>query len=47
MWAGLANTYYWIDLVNGIGGVFATQLLPFGDEKALGLFHAFERAFYV
>jgi methyl acetate hydrolase len=46
MWAGLANTYYWIDPVNGIGGVFATQLFPFGDPLALDLFMAFERAFY-
>ena len=37
-WAGLGNTYYWIDPVKGIGGVFATQILPFADTKALPLF---------
>jgi methyl acetate hydrolase len=45
-WAGLGNTYYWIDPVKGIGGVFATQILPFADTKALPLFYAFETAIY-
>ena len=45
-WAGLANTYYWIDRSKGIGGVFMTQILPFADVKALPLFHAFESAVY-
>lgn len=30
-WAGLANLYYWIDRENGIGGFWATQVLPFID----------------
>jgi len=45
-WAGLANTYYWIDQKKGIGGVYATQVLPFADVKALPLFYAFEKAVY-
>lgn len=45
-WAGLANTYYWIDQKKGIGGVFATQILPFADKKALSLFYAFEKIAY-
>ena len=45
-WAGLGNTYYWIDPVKGICGVFATQILPFADSKALPLFYAFETAIY-
>lgn len=45
-WAGLANTYYWIDQKKGVGGVFVTQILPFADVKALPLFHAFESAVY-
>jgi CubicO group peptidase (beta-lactamase class C family) len=45
-WAGLANTYYWIDQAKGIGGVYATQILPFADIKSLPLFHAFEKAVY-
>jgi CubicO group peptidase (beta-lactamase class C family) len=45
-WAGLANTYYWIDRRKGIGGVYATQVLPFADVKALPLFYAFEKESY-
>lgn len=45
-WAGLANTYYWIDQRKGVGGVYATQVLPFVDVKALPLFYAFESAVY-
>ena len=45
-WAGLANTYYWIDPKKGVGGVFATQILPFADEKALPLYYAFEKTVY-
>ena len=46
MWAGLANSYYWIDPSTGIGGVYLTQGLPFADKKALPLYYAFETAFY-
>jgi len=46
MWAGLANSYYWIDPKTGIGGVYLTQVLPFADTKALALYYAFETAFY-
>lgn len=46
MWAGLANSYYWIDPVNGIGGALMTQILPFADVKALPLFLAFEYTTY-
>ncbi len=45
-WAGLGNTYFWIDPKNGIGGVAMAQVLPFVDPRALGLFHAFEKATY-
>ncbi len=45
-WAGLANTYYWIDPKRGVAGVFLTQILPFGDEAALEAFADFERAVY-
>ena len=45
-WAGLANSYYWIDLTRGLGGVYATQLLPFADHKALPLFFEFEKTVY-
>ena len=45
-WAGLANSYFWIDLAKGVTGVYATQVLPFADTKALPLFQAFESAVY-
>jgi CubicO group peptidase (beta-lactamase class C family) len=45
-WAGLANTYFWIDPAKGVGGVYLTQMLPFGDAKSLPLFYAFETAVY-
>ena len=45
-WAGLANSYYWIDPKKGVGGVYLTQILPFADDKALPLFFAFERTVY-
>ncbi|MBA3479073.1 MAG: beta-lactamase family protein [Lautropia sp.] len=45
-WAGLANTYYWIDQKKGVGGVYLSQILPFADAKALPHFYAFEKAVY-
>ena len=45
-WAGLSNLYYWVDLEKGITGVFATQLLPFFDPRAVETFRAFEREVY-
>jgi len=45
-WAGIFNSYYWIDPANGITGVMMSQLAPFGDAGALGFFGAMERAAY-
>lgn len=45
-WAGLANCCYWIDPTRNVAGVFATQILPFLDEKAFNLFRAFETEAY-
>jgi CubicO group peptidase (beta-lactamase class C family) len=45
-WAGLRNTYYWIDPVRRVGGVFMTQVLPFADPTVLRVFADFERAVY-
>jgi methyl acetate hydrolase len=45
-WAGLANTYFWIDPTRGLGGVYVTQIFPFADQKALPLFFEFEKAVY-
>ena len=45
-WAGLANSYYWIDPRRQVAGVYATQVLPFFDPKAVQAFEAFETAVY-
>jgi CubicO group peptidase (beta-lactamase class C family) len=45
-WAGLGNTYFWIDPVRNIAGVILMQLLPFADAKALEAFAGFERGVY-
>jgi methyl acetate hydrolase len=45
-WAGLANTFYWIDLKNGFGGYWATQILPFGDPVSFGGYLELETAAY-
>ena len=45
-WAGLANSFFWIDPAKGIGGAYLTQVLPFIDEKAFPLYIAFEGAAY-
>jgi CubicO group peptidase (beta-lactamase class C family) len=45
-WAGLYNSYYWIDLHRGVCGVFITQLLPFADPATLHAFRDYEKAIY-
>jgi methyl acetate hydrolase len=45
-WAGLGNTYFWIDLARGVAGVVLMQLLPFADPKALSVLDDFEQAVY-
>jgi CubicO group peptidase (beta-lactamase class C family) len=45
-WAGLANSYYWIDPQRGIAAVLAAQILPFFDTHVVDLLRAFEHAVY-
>jgi len=45
-WGGIFNTYYWLDPQKRIAGVFMTQILPFGDHKAVALGGEFERGIY-
>ncbi len=45
-WAGIFNSYFWIDPAKGVGGLFMTQLSPFGDPGALGCLEAVERMAY-
>jgi methyl acetate hydrolase len=41
-WAGLFNTYYWIDPTMRIAGVIMMQILPFADRQALKAYRQFE-----
>ncbi|RJE19904.1 Beta-lactamase [Aspergillus sclerotialis] len=45
-WSGLPNCYWWIDLKKGVAGVYLSQLLPTGDQRAVDLLAEFERAVY-
>jgi CubicO group peptidase (beta-lactamase class C family) len=45
-WAGLGNTYFWLDPTRRVAGVILMQILPFADREALGLLDRFERAVY-
>ncbi len=45
-WAGLFNTYYWLDPKRQVTGVILTQILPFADATVLQLLDDFETAVY-
>jgi len=45
-WAGLYNTFYWIDPHRSLCAVIMMQFLPFVDKAAMDVLSAFERAVY-
>jgi CubicO group peptidase (beta-lactamase class C family) len=45
-WAGINNTYYWLDPKRKVAGVLMTQVLPFADQGVLDLLDRFEEAVY-
>lgn len=45
-WAGIFNTYFWIDRQQGVAAVLLTQMLPFADAGAVRLVEDFERVVY-
>ena len=45
-WAGLANTYFWVDPSKQVAGVILTQVLPFVDPHVLSLYGKFESGVY-
>jgi CubicO group peptidase (beta-lactamase class C family) len=45
-WAGIFNTYYWIDPGERVAGVIMTQVTPFVDQRTFKLYAQFERSVY-
>ena len=45
-WAGLFNSYFWVDRAAGVGAVLMTQVLPFFDPGVVELLVGFEQAVY-
>ena len=45
-WAGIFNSYYWIDPAKKVTGVIMLQILPFFDAKALQVLERFETEVY-
>ncbi len=45
-WAGISNTFYWIDPARNRCAVIMMQFQPFVDREAVGLLEEFERAVY-
>ena len=45
-WAGLANTYFWIDPTLNIAGLAMMQALPFMDQRTVDVFYGFEKSVY-
>ena len=45
-WAGIDNTFFWIDPRRGVCAVILMQFLPFCDPEAMGMLRDFERAVY-
>ena len=45
-WAGIYNTYFWIDPPRKTCAVILMQILPFSDEGAISVVDQFERAVY-
>jgi CubicO group peptidase (beta-lactamase class C family) len=45
-WAGVFNTFFWIDSNKKVTGTYLTQVLPFADPTSLKLYGEFERGVY-
>jgi CubicO group peptidase (beta-lactamase class C family) len=41
-WAGINNTYFWVDPDRQIGVIVLMQVLPFYDERAIALLQGVE-----
>jgi CubicO group peptidase (beta-lactamase class C family) len=45
-WAGLLNSYFWVDPVKRVAGTLFTQVLPFYDPAVVALYGQFEQGLY-
>jgi len=45
-WAGLPNLFWWADRQKGVGGMIASQIIPFGDATVMGLWAKVEAGIY-
>jgi methyl acetate hydrolase len=45
-WAGLANTFFWIDPTRKVTGIILMQILPFVEPQAIDTFTRFETETY-
>jgi CubicO group peptidase (beta-lactamase class C family) len=45
-WAGLCNTYFWIDRASGVAATLMTQILPFFDAAVVQTLLGFEASVY-
>jgi CubicO group peptidase (beta-lactamase class C family) len=45
-WAGVFNTFFWVDREKDVAAVLLVQMLPFGDRAATSLVEDFDRAVY-
>ena len=45
-WAGLCNSYFWIDHTSGIAATLMTQIVPFFDDGVVQTLLGFEAAVY-
>lgn len=45
-WAGLPNLFWWADREKGVGGMVASQIVPFADPQVMGLWAQCEHMIY-
>jgi len=45
-WSGLPNLHWWIDSKTGLCGMYASQVLPYGDAKSAEMHQLFEKEMY-
>ena len=46
MWAGIANSYFWIDMESRVAGAYISQQFPFADARSYQLYEDIETATY-